>query len=501
LLSEEDFMNLKMLSGMVMSMALLASCSSNTSSGGDGGNGRDGYQTDGFAEADGEGDEILRDGGDQADAGGDDGSPDPCAQLSCPIWQHCEVIGQNAVCTDNTCADLQCAPTEECQSHPGGGAWCVDISCDDDLDCPPERFCDSGLCRDDVCAGGCRRCFDKTVQLCLPAGSGWQNMMICGSDAYYESRCVENAPCEAFCTCQDDWDCPAWTECDAGLCVGSGKEPTCRLDPQPFANVLPVAEIIWGGTQASPLAQDSPFPQSVQVVMVPLVVNLDDDNGDGLVDERDFPEIVFFTFGVRGTSHDFTQNGVLRAIHGGGPRKGKDYFAVCGDKVWKEGDPLDMPCDYLEADIDSTSTPAAGDIDGDGRPEIVAVSELDANNNRRVFIYASNGDIISKNPATGNLGGGNPAVTLANMDGQGFAEIIVGRNVFTLEKDAQGKLRVLDRFQGTLTNGTNGQGPVSCVADINSDGRPEIIAGSAAYSLPRPQSSKTQPASRFGWCC
>ena len=74
--------------------------------------------------------------------------------------------------------------------------------------------------------------------------------------------------------------------------------------------MLPSNEISWGGTFASPTAAGSPFPASTQVVLTPLVMNLDDDNGDGRVDERDFPEIIFATF----CNSDFQTNGILRAI-------------------------------------------------------------------------------------------------------------------------------------------------------------------------------------------
>ncbi len=478
-------MRMKFLPVLGLSLVFLyaGGCSSNKTGTGDGGDG-----LDGLADGDGGGDlsgDVESDGGD-LDGGGDQ---NPCNTANCPAWQHCELQGSSAVCVDNTCADLQCSATEECQPHPGGGAWCVDISCQDDLDCPEERYCSGGLCRDDVCPTGCLRCVDLTVQQCLPNGGGWQDQMLCGSDAYFESLCQEPAACTAFCTCQDDWDCPAWTQCEAGVCEGTGREPSCRLDPQPFANVLPVPEIVWGGTQADPTAPGSPFPEAVQVVMTPLVVNLDDDNGDGFVDERDFPEIVFMAF----RQHDYTANGVLRAIHGGGPNKGNDFFAVCGDKVWHEGDQLDLySCSYTEADLDSTTSLAAGDLDGDGRPEIVAVSEND-----NIHIYAANGAILSKNTA-GSLGGADPAVSLANVDNQGHAEIVIGRNVFSLEKDGTGNLVVLDRFRGNLTHGTNNQGAISCVANLAGDGRMEIIAGTVAYGFPRPPAGVTRQSECTG---
>ena len=53
---------------------------------------------------------------------------------------------------------------------------------------------------------------------------------------------------------------------------------------------------MWGGAGlGDTFAETSPFERSAQVVMTPAVVNLDDDNGDGLVNcdlgafERAYP--------------------------------------------------------------------------------------------------------------------------------------------------------------------------------------------------------------------
>jgi len=425
------------------------------------------------------------DGADGLDGAGDDGVPDPCAGFVCEPGQRCEPDGLGgARCVNNTCGELDCAATEECRTTPNGGAECVDISCDADIDCPPERFCDGLVCRDDVCAAGQSRCAGDLLQGCSPSGSGFVSRYACDPDGAGGSQCLDDGAGSAFCSCEDDWNCPSWTACEAGACVGTGEEPTCRLTPQPFTHVLPVAEITWGGTADDPRAAGAPFPDASQVVMTPLVINLDDDTGDGLIDERDYPEILFVTF--RGAGHEYTSNGVLRAIHGGGPAKGADYFAVCGATTWHEGDPLDLACAYADAELDATAIPAAGDLDGDGRPEIVAVGEGD-----EILIFSNTGERLVRH-AAGGLGGANPAVALANLDGEGLAEIVIGRHVFSLQQDAGGALAVLDRFSGALANGTNGQGPVSCPVDLDGDGRMEIVAGSVAYAFPRPPPGLTR---------
>ena len=61
----------------------------------------------------------------------------------------------------------------------------------------------------------------------------------------------------------------------------------------------------------------------------------------------------------------------MRAIHGGGPNKGADYFARCGTKLWTRAAPSSDPCADAEPDGDSGAPMAVGDLDNDGVPEIV----------------------------------------------------------------------------------------------------------------------------------
>ncbi|MEM1032887.1 MAG: FG-GAP-like repeat-containing protein [Myxococcota bacterium] len=405
------------------------------------------------------------------------GGSDPCDSVNCPSDQRCEA-GQ---CVNNTCADLNCSPTEECVTTSGGGAECVDIGCTDDFQCPPDRYCDGTICVDDVCTPGDTSCVGQDLFECPSNGSPEVLKFTCNSPTSYVSQCIDDMMGNAFCSCRDDWDCPANASCEGGACTGSGQNPTCFLAPEPFTNVLPQPEIVWGGVQGATQAVGSPFPDSAQVVQAPVVANLDDDNGDGLINDLDVPEIIFTTY----CGNSFTANGVLRAIHGGPPAvKGLDYFATNGSTTWKEGDPSFPVESCNNAQLDSTSSLAVGDLDDDGVPEIVAVTEGNG-----IQIFSHEGDLISD---SGDLNvGGNPGPTLANLDGQGLAEIVIGRRVFTLEIDAMGDLQVLDVFQGNLNQGSNGQGPVSCIADVTGDGRPEIVAGTTAYNFPMPPAGVT----------
>jgi len=325
----------------------------------------------------------------------------------------------------------------------------------------------------------------------------------------------------AACSCRDDWDCPAHTECLQGSCVGTGRAPTCFLPPLPFASLLPQAEpgFPWGGTDldgytgssllhANPRSRDAaghPFPRHAQVSTVPVVANLDDDNGDGRIDELDLPEIVFTSF----CDTNYHNHGVLRAVHGGGTRAGKELFAVCESKIWHEGDPvvdeLGQPleaanCECARGDLEPSGALAVGDLDGeDGVPEIVllahtATAGLNDVVNHRMMIFRNTGELISDNEI-GNLAGANPAVTIANLDGKGFAELAVGSTVFVLGRNVNERLVVKQTLRGAKARGvSNGQGPVSCAADLTGDGKMEIVAGGTMYHVPVfPESCPADP--------
>lgn len=128
------------------SLSLLA-CGSHSSGSGDGGVGDGGNDSDA----------LVNDGGADQDA-----APG-CDSFECPSDQHCVAGANGPECVNNTCADLNCTATEECQTTSGGGAECVDISCTSDIECPIDRFCNGTICVDDVCAQGTTRCVGQDL--------------------------------------------------------------------------------------------------------------------------------------------------------------------------------------------------------------------------------------------------------------------------------------------------------------------------------------------------
>jgi hypothetical protein len=430
--------------------------------------------------------------GGRANGGGP--ATDPCDDLECGPGQRCEVEGSEGVCIDNQCDDLDCSELEECVAATGGGNRCVSIACDDDVDCPVARYCDGEKCVDDACEPDTRRCDGNEVFVCASNGGEEAATYACDSAGYFESECSDATGGPIGCTCEDDWDCPPFTVCETGACTGTGEEPTCTLPPTPFEDVLPQLEFRWGGDSvADPVASDSPFAWSAQVATTPIVINLDDDNGDGRINELDFPEIVFISHRGNQVAH----SAVVRAVHGGGANKGKDFFALCGTTHWFEGDPLTDDCDPAAdgpENVDAAlarpgGVPAAGDLDGDGFPEIVVPLEdggFQVLNNR--------GEIVLTGPA-GLWPSGEvwkyPAPAIANLDFAGLAEVIFGNRILTFRKDNNELL--LDRvFLGGEREGVQlfqeeqprHLGPVVCAADLTDDPGLELVAGTTLYSLP-----------------
>ncbi|HET8933377.1 MAG TPA: VCBS repeat-containing protein [Polyangiales bacterium] len=454
-----------------------------------------------------------------------------CENVECESDQHCEIVeragkcvdrcvplcgtGQrceDSECIDNTCDDLECTDKEVCaDAESGSGKYCRDNTCDDDLDCPDEQSCNDGVCVGDACMPGARRCDERKLYECAANGSNESLRMTCSDAPHTASECSESNA-NAFCTCRDDWDCPEYSHCSQGRCEGTGRTPHCLLPPTGFAALLPSDEpgFPWGGDDSdgyesngsaknkSPVrsrdAAGHPFPRHAQATTTPMVANLDDDNGDGLINELDLPEIIFTSY----CGTNYFNHGVLRALHGGGPNAGKELFARCETKLWHEGDPLtDSEGNLLAAAncgcdagaFDPTGAVAVGDLNADGLPEIVVVAHAanagaeDVSNNR-VLILDRRGQSISDNMVA-ELPGTAPAVTLANLDGEGLAEIVVGDKVLILKSEA-GVLNVAHVLSGKEGKGLNAAfGAVSCVADLNADGRQEIIAGGTAYELPK----------------
>jgi hypothetical protein len=235
-----------------------------------------------------------------------------------------------------------------------------------------------------------------------------------------------------------------------------------------------------------------PYPNQNQVMMTPVVVNLTDDDADGMIGTRDTPDIVYASFSTKvQTSHDELRRGVLRAASGDG-----------AGLLWSVGSTeLGLSA---TGGVQPAGSVAAGDIDGDGKVEIITglwddASEtggLVAINNDGTVLWTSSYDIAGvKQPRQFKYWWGGPSI--ADLDADGTPEIILGAVVFShtggLEWDAVDTLLTGNRGEGI--NWPSGDptktlytGPLSVVADLDGVDDPilnrktlEVVTGRTAY--------------------
>ncbi len=154
---------------------------------------------------------------------------------------------------------------------------------------------------------------------------------------------------------------------------------------------------------------------------------------------------------------------------------------------------------FLSRQLQDNSIPAVGDIDLDGRPELIFIGgEPDASppQRRQLFALEHDGGLkwISEpmplryyDTSSGGLIAGrqmsNAAVSLADLDGDGQPEILVpysGSPAGYQVWDAEG--RMLYRVEEPGLSIVGGGHPRLEVVDLDLDGDPEVVVGNVAWS-------------------
>lgn len=202
--------------------------------------------------------------------------------------------------------------------------------------------------------------------------------------------------------------------------VGSGiPERRCRLRP---AGDLGIIVEKWRHTLPNGML-DGP----------PLVANLTDDNADGRIDTCDVPDVLvmssFFPslFMLSGATGQVTHS--------------------------------------FSAPLDPRFTPAIGDLNGDGSPEIVAVTP-----DRNLIAFDRSGGTLWAKPALllATCGG----VGILDLEGDGRAEILLADSVY----DFDGEIR----FTGTLA--PTDACPFTTASDLDGDRTLEVLMSSQAFT-------------------
>jgi choice-of-anchor A domain-containing protein len=183
------------------------------------------------------------------------------------------------------------------------------------------------------------------------------------------------------------------------------------------------------------------MPEYNQVMSTPAVVQLNDDNGDGIIDNRDIADVVVITF----KNGDYSR-GIVRALSG-----------VDGSELW----------DYSQGVIkaDSTYSPAAADFDGDGIVEIVVASRWPNESGNSIISVIDNQGVVKKQIAKANASDretvGN--IDIADINNDGSLEFTLGNAVYNYDT-------------GVLFEVNAGWSPSSIMFDSNNDGTQEVFA-------------------------
>jgi hypothetical protein len=187
------------------------------------------------------------------------------------------------------------------------------------------------------------------------------------------------------------------------------------------------------GGSLTPVVEWERRGQKGRFSTMPLVINLTDDNGDGSVDLCDTPDVI----AVYCDSLDY---GEMLVLDG-----------ATGEEHWT-------------ARVRCNTNPAAGDVDGDGDPEIFTYDETS-----RAVLLSGTGEVEEQSHESKFFGGVlSRKSSISDLDNDGDVEIVNGHLVFDHTLDV---VEVLPDLTGMFHT----------LADLDGDDDVEIIYRNEAY--------------------
>ncbi len=288
----------------------------------------------------------------------------------------------------------------------------------------------------------------------------------CGSDA---DCCLDTTACRyGLCVpsptpCTTTDDCDADRYCDGGECIPWGIGPGGHFDdrcerPSVPGLFHPTIQCAWSGPPVG-----DPFPNHINVLSTPTVVDFDFDNDPTTVR----PSIVF-------TSYNYTDGGAYAS----------DGAGSAPDSYWGVIRVLDGATCAQQYNVSAFrvvgSNPLAlGDIDLDGRPEIAAhgmggglvVFRYNPTANAFALLWEGHtaGGATHRPYASVNRWNG-PSIT--DLDGDEVPELLMATYVYN-------NLGVVQATN--LGTHQYSQGHLPVVADVDLDGAPELVMGDGVY--------------------
>ncbi|MEM8960297.1 MAG: Calx-beta domain-containing protein [Acidobacteriota bacterium] len=248
-----------------------------------------------------------------------------------------------------------------------------------------------------------------------------------------------------------------WAEVDPADAVAERREDDNRVTL--FVDGCELAAAPNPGGPIEPIEEW--YAPGLELETTPIVAQLSDDNGDGAIDSRDVPDIVAHTIDSQGRA--------IVALSG-----------LDGTRLWTFRSSQAHPL------VRQLGQVATADLDGDGIAEVIGLQR-----NGRLIALDHQGRLHWVSESIEAVGDrAVSAITIGDLDEDGVPEIAVGRTVLsnTGARIAVGtgnrgqNLNFYGPFGVVSVPGTSTYGH-SVIADVDLDGRNELVAGDTLYRL------------------